>query len=131
MEAIWGKISQCRNSLNPESEANEEDKMKIFEKFEQSCLEFKINSKHAVKELKKRIEGALRVQQSPIKTSKYLFSDSKVLESLDQSKLVCSFLKGKLKAADLLYRASDNDFCATQFHYKCDGIKNTLTLLKN
>ena len=41
---------------------------------------------------------------------------------------VCEFpVDQKLK---LLYRASDDGFSSDKFHEKCDGIKNTLTIIK-
>ena len=30
----------------------------------------------------------------------------------------------------LLYRASENDYSVGKFHDKCDGVKNTLTLVR-
>ena len=42
---------------------------------------------------------------------------------------LCEFPKDqKFK---LLYRASEDGFSSTKFHEKCDGIKNTLTIIKS
>ena len=35
-----------------------------------------------------------------------------------------------MKDVKLLYRVSENDFKASKFHEKCDGVKNTVTLVK-
>ena len=40
-----------------------------------------------------------------------------------------SFFYHKFKDVRLLYRASENDFFASKFHEKCDGIENTLTIV--
>ena len=40
-----------------------------------------------------------------------------------------TFFYSKFIQADLLYRASQNSFSAAKFHEKCDGMKNTLTIL--
>lgn len=39
------------------------------------------------------------------------------------------FSKPALKGAELLYRASENNFSVAEFHKKCDDISHTLTIL--
>ena len=36
----------------------------------------------------------------------------------------------KLKSLKLLYRASENEFSAKEFHNKCDNIEHTFTLIR-
>jgi hypothetical protein len=83
-------------------------------------------------DLKKRIEGALKVDvPEPLTTKKHYFSQSNILNSLSDCKLICSFLNNKVRGATMLYRATEHEFCARVFHGKCDGIRNTLTVLRN
>ena len=39
-------------------------------------------------------------------------------------------LKKKIKKCNLLFRASEHGYGAKDFHYKCDGRKNTVTLVE-
>jgi hypothetical protein len=39
------------------------------------------------------------------------------------------FFTKTIKQVKLLYRASENDFCAKKFHEKCDGVADTLTVI--
>lgn len=119
-----------RRQPNPESEANEQEKMRLFERFEQYSIEFKMNTNHAVKEMKKKIEGALRIDVREVKVKRHMFSDSAILD-ISHSKMIEKFFRNKIKCADLLFRASEHEYCAEKFHIKCDGIRNTLVVLKN
>lgn len=106
--------------------------MRLFERLEQHCIEFRLNSNHALKDLKRRIEGALKKDiPEPLTAKKHFFSGSSIIGSLADCKLICQFLVKKVKAANLLYRATENDFSVRVFHEKCDGIRNTLTVLRN
>jgi hypothetical protein len=40
-----------------------------------------------------------------------------------------SFFSDKFLSSELLYRASENGFSVSKFHEKCNGHKNTLTLV--
>ena len=55
---------------------------------------------------------------------------SKVISTAEEKYIIRKFFKNrKIKTARLLYRASDHQFDIKNFHEKCDGISNTLTLI--
>ncbi len=62
------------------------------------------------------------------KTNTGLTIDSKITE--DALFLVSNFEKASPSKFKLLYRASENNFSAKQFHLKCDDIKDTMVLLR-
>ena len=55
--------------------------------------------------------------------------DSKIIDHDGFIKLT-NFMLEPCKEFQLLYRASENQFSAHKFHKKCDGKKDTLTLLE-
>ena len=57
--------------------------------------------------------------------------DSVIIKEKDEKDLflLCNFIDG-LKKCKLLYRASRDGFRAANFHAKCDGVPNTLTIIK-
>lgn len=56
--------------------------------------------------------------------SSKIISNNKVIELMN----LCEFPKHK--KFQLLYRASEDGFSSANFHEKCDGVKNTLTIVK-
>jgi hypothetical protein len=58
------------------------------------------------------------------------FQDSKVVCTLEEKYNMRKFFTKAIKQVKLLYRASDPGFCAEKFHQKCDGIPNTLTVVR-
>lgn len=55
--------------------------------------------------------------------------DSLILSSDEQSSFIN--LIPSIKTSSLLYRGSRDGFNAFSFHSKCDGIRNTITIVKN
>ncbi len=58
------------------------------------------------------------------------FHDSQVVCSPEEKNNIRKFFTKTIKQVTLLYRASDHGFCAMKFHEKCDGIPNTLTVVR-
>jgi len=54
--------------------------------------------------------------------------DSKITQESDYIRSL--FQKKNLKNLHLLYRASEHEYSAKEFHKKCDGIVSTLTLVE-
>ena len=52
--------------------------------------------------------------------------DSKISKNIE---ILQDFFPEKLKSFKLLYRASEHNFDAKQFHESCDGVPNTLVLV--
>ena len=55
---------------------------------------------------------------------------SRVVCSAEEKFTIRKFFENKtLRHAKILYKASENEFCAKKFHEKCDGIADTLTVI--
>jgi hypothetical protein len=57
-----------------------------------------------------------------------IFHDSRIVCSYEEISNISNFFNKIIKRAKLLYRASENEFCAKKFHEQCNGISNTLTV---
>jgi len=57
--------------------------------------------------------------------------DSTIVPTLQESRLLTSLTGFESKYFSLLWRGSRDGFEATTFHSRCDGMANTLTLIKN
>ena len=54
---------------------------------------------------------------------------SRVVCSPEEKSAIRKFFTKAIRQVKLLYRASDNGFCAKKFHEKCDGIVDTVTVV--
>ena len=60
-----------------------------------------------------------------------MFLKSKIIKTIeDQNKLLAFFTEKKVVGAEILYRASENEFLVSKWHEKCDHIPHTLTIIE-
>ena len=88
------------------------------------------------KEMEKLFDQMLSLKKNILKKFKnYYPFDTNILNSDNvEEKKQIDYLLESLDSPDslkLLYRGSENNFSASQFHVKCDNIPNTVTLVRN
>ncbi len=60
-----------------------------------------------------------------------MFLKSKIIKTIeDQNKLLAFFTEKKVTGAEMLYRASENEFLSSKFHEKCDNIPHTVVIVE-
>ncbi len=60
-----------------------------------------------------------------------MFLKSKIIKTIeDQNKLLAFFTEKKVVGAEILYRASENEFLSSKFHDKCDNIPHTVVIVE-
>ncbi len=81
-------------------------------------------------EIKKFSCNFTKLLQSVKEKEEEIFLKSKIIKTIeDQNKLLAFFTDHKVVGADLLYRASENEFLVSKWHEKCDHIPHTLTII--
>ncbi len=91
--------------------------MKIGEDFQKEQIKFGDNFTKLLQQVKEKEEE--------------MFLKSKIIKTIeDQNKLLAFFTEKKVAGAEMLYRASENEFLASKFHEKCDNIPHTLVIVE-
>ena len=141
---FMGNKKEAKISLTPEKPDLNVTVMKLCDKVKEIDLlktEFENKIKELEKEnqnLKNNLEYYHKVYLSPEQLNKIKTSniDSQILKLYDSNELnliekgVQKNLKKKINKYTLLFRASRDGYRASNFHSKCDGKTNTVTLVE-
>ena len=141
---FMGNKKEAKISLTPEKPDLNVTVMKLCDKVKEIDLlktEFEKKIKELEKEnqnLKNNLEYFHKVYLSPEQLNKIKTSniDSQILKLYDSNELnliekgVQKNLKKKIIKYTLLFRASKEGYRASNFHSKCDGKSNTVTLVE-
>ena len=141
---FMGNKKEAKISLTPEKPDLNVTVMKLCDKVKEIDLlktEFENKIKELEKEnqnLKNNLEYYHKVYLSPEQLNKIKTSniDSQILKLYDSNELnliekgVQKNLKKKINKYTLLFRASRDGYSASNFHSKCDGKSNTVTLVE-
>ena len=117
---IWKMQNQLRghSSMKEGLDHLEKQILKIGEDFTKEMNNFSNNFTKLLQQVKEKEEE--------------IFLKSKIIKTIeDQNKLLAFFTDHKVVGADLLYRASENEFLVSKWHEKCDNIPHTLTIIEN
>ena len=83
-------------------------------------------------EIKKFSNNFTKLLQQVKEKEEEMFLKSKIIKTIeDQNKMLAFFTEKKVTGAEILYRASENEFLVSKWHEKCDKISHTLTIIEN
>jgi hypothetical protein len=106
--------------------------IKAKEGLEEISNQLKIISNDFNSETKKFSSNFTKLLQQVKEKEEEMFLKSKIIKTIeDQNKLLAFFTDKKVTGAEMLYRASENEFLVSKWHEKCDNIPQTLTIIEN
>ena len=127
-------LNQNLKNYNENSGIKKNDTIKLFDSNKKNQINLKKNKDFNNKRIKllnnsKKIEIDLTLNQ--ISKNYKLFYDSKIIKDNDIEFFYDKLFEKKLLKSHLLYRGTENNFLASEFHNICDNKGCTITIIKS
>ena len=119
---LCDKVRELEEKLNQKDKAIEELKEEIKDLKNEIIEDKNLNDKveKDMKDLLQQVRKGIAIGSQIIKYDEFNFIESAVRKHMSKN----------VKFFRLLYRGSRNGFRAQDFHEKCDGVKNTITVIQ-